>query len=56
MRGEQRVFVSTGDWLTAIASELANSGHSFTVRSKESLATFLIEYPRKEREETVEGD
>ena len=43
----ERPFVSTGDWLKAIASELANSGHSFTVRWKGSLSTFLIVYPRQ---------
>jgi len=37
-----------GDWLTAIASSLATSGYSFTVRSKGSLSTFLIVYPRQE--------
>jgi hypothetical protein len=51
--GRERLFVSTDDWLTPIASELLNSGHSFTVRSKGPLSTFLIEFPRKEREETV---
>ena len=44
------------EWPTAVASELANSGHSFTVRSKGSLSTFLIEFPREEGEEIVVFD
>jgi hypothetical protein len=38
---------SPGDWLTAVASELANSGHSFVVRSNGQLYTFIIAYPRE---------
>jgi hypothetical protein len=36
-----------GGWFRTVASELANSGHSFTVRSKGPLSTFLIVYPRQ---------
>jgi hypothetical protein len=44
------------EWPTAVASELANSGHSFTVRSKGALSTFLIEFPHEEGEEIVVFD
>jgi len=35
---------SSRDWLAAVASELTGSGHSFTVRAKARLSTFLILY------------
>ena len=36
------------DWLTEIASELANSRYSLTVRSKGPLWTFVIEFRGEE--------